>query len=221
MLNRFYVQALAGLLWLASIPLAGQGQDTVRIGNQTWTTRNLDVEKFRNGDPIPQARTNAEWKKAMEAQKPAWCYYNNDPVNGLRYGKLYNWYAVIDPRGLAPKGWHIPSTVEWYNLMEAMGGEDYAGRKLKTPQYWMQLDTYNEDLKRRRTPTNESGFSALPGGIRDAEGFKYITEWAFFWSTTEADENKSFFWYFIWNANYFKRDAFLKGFGYSVRCVRN
>lgn len=75
---------------------------TVTIGTQVWRTKNLDVATFRNGDSIPQAKTNEEWEKAAENQQPAWCYYNNDPANGAKYGKLYNWYAVNDSRGLAP-----------------------------------------------------------------------------------------------------------------------
>jgi uncharacterized protein (TIGR02145 family) len=65
---------------------------------------NLDGYRFRNGDPIPEARTKEEWSKAS----PAWCYYENDPENGTKYEKLYNWYALVDPRGLAPEGWHVP-----------------------------------------------------------------------------------------------------------------
>ena len=83
-------------------------QNDVKIGNQIWMVKNLNVETFRNGDHIHEAKTLEEWKIAGENQKPAFCYYNNDPKNGTIYGKLYNWYAVNDPRGLAPAGYHIP-----------------------------------------------------------------------------------------------------------------
>lgn len=73
--------------------------EEVKIGDQIWMTRNLNVDKFCNGDPIPETKTNEEWIKAGENGKPAWCYYDNDPANGEKYGKLYNWYAVNDPRG--------------------------------------------------------------------------------------------------------------------------
>jgi uncharacterized protein (TIGR02145 family) len=89
---------------------------TVTIGSQVWMTKNLDVATFRNGDPIPEAKSNEEWEKAIDEKKPAWCYYNNDIKKGELYGKLYNWYAVNDPRGLAPLGWHIPTINEWTNL---------------------------------------------------------------------------------------------------------
>ncbi len=85
----------------------------ITINKQVWMAKNLNVDKFRNGDPIPEAKTDEEWHKAGDNGQPAWCYYNNDPANGGKYGKLYNWYAVNDSRGLAPVGYHIPSIYEW------------------------------------------------------------------------------------------------------------
>lgn len=114
---------------------------TVTIGTQVWMTKNLDVATFRNGDPIPEAKTNEEWKKAGENKQPAWCYYNNDPANGAKYGKLYNWYAVNDPRGLAPIGYHIPSVVEWTIIVEYLGGEEAAGKKMKSTTEWLNYTT--------------------------------------------------------------------------------
>lgn len=92
------------------------------IGNQIWMAANLDVATFRNGDPIPEAKTNEEWIDAANAKRPAWCYYDNDPVNGKKYGRMYNWYAVNDPRGLAPAGWHIPSLEEWIQFEKSVEG---------------------------------------------------------------------------------------------------
>lgn len=68
--------------------------EEVKVGDQIWMGRNLDVSTFRNGDPIPYAETDEEWEEAGENGEPAWCYYDNDPENGEKYGKLYNWYAV-------------------------------------------------------------------------------------------------------------------------------
>ncbi len=76
----------------------------IKIGDQIWSTENLNVDKFRNGDPIPLVKTEDDWEKACDNKEPAWCYYDSDPANGEKYGALYNWYAVIDPRGLAPEG---------------------------------------------------------------------------------------------------------------------
>jgi uncharacterized protein (TIGR02145 family) len=80
---------------------------TIKIGKQTWMAENLNVDKFRNGDLIPHIQDPEEWEQAGKNQQPAWCYYENDPENGNIYGKLYNWYAVNDPRGLAPEGFHV------------------------------------------------------------------------------------------------------------------
>jgi hypothetical protein len=93
----------------------------VTIGSQVWMTKNLDVATFRNGDPIPQAKTYEEWEKAGENKQPAWCYYDNDPANGAKYGKLYNWYTVADPRNVCPVGWHVPTDAEWTVLTDYLG----------------------------------------------------------------------------------------------------
>ena len=107
---------------------------TVTIGTQVWMTKNLDVSTFRNGDPIPEVKTQEEWEEAGKNKQPAWCYYDNDPKNGEKYGKLYNWYAVNDPRGLAPTGWHVPTDAEWRTLTVYLGS--YEGTKLKSePEY--------------------------------------------------------------------------------------
>jgi TolA-binding protein len=107
---------------------------SVKIGTQTWMAENLNVSTFRNGDPIMEAKTNEEWEKAGKEGKPAWCNYENDPKNGAKYGKLYNWYAVNDPRGLAPAGWHVPSDAEWTTLGDQLGDE--ASNKMKSTSGW-------------------------------------------------------------------------------------
>ena len=91
---------------------------TVKIGEQVWMAENLNVSTFRNGDSIPHAITNQEWDDAGKEGRPAWCYYENNTNNGLKYGKLYNWYAVIDKRGLSPKGWHIAKKTDWEILIQ-------------------------------------------------------------------------------------------------------
>ena len=108
----------------------------VAIGTQVWTTKNLDVATFRNGDAIPQAKTDEEWKAAGENKQPAWCYYENNTANGTKYGKLYNWYAVNDARGLAPTGWHVATEEEWTVLSNYLGGEVVAGKKMKSSSGW-------------------------------------------------------------------------------------
>ena len=88
-------------------------QPVVNIGRQVWMLRNLNVSNFRNGDVIAEARTNEEWIAAGKEGKPAWCYYENKMENNVIYGKLYNWYAINDFRGIAPEGWHVPTDNEW------------------------------------------------------------------------------------------------------------
>ncbi|MFM7194370.1 MAG: fibrobacter succinogenes major paralogous domain-containing protein, partial [Bacteroidota bacterium] len=126
---------------------------SVKIRTQIWMTENLNVERFSNGDLIPEARTDAEWAAAGIAGKPAWCHYENNPENGSLYGKLYNGYAVEDARKLCPAGWHVPSDAGWTLLTQALGGENVAGKKMKASYGW---DKYGKG-------TNESGFSGLPG----------------------------------------------------------
>ncbi len=117
---------------------------------QEWTmTMNLNVDKFRNGDPIPQAKSGDEWEAAGEKEQPAWCYYHNDPANDGKYGKLYNWYAVNDSRGLAPAGYHIPTYAEWTTFKNLLGND--AGNKMKSTSGW---DSYTTADARYQTCPN-------------------------------------------------------------------
>jgi uncharacterized protein (TIGR02145 family) len=129
------------LLAVLLITLSFSYSQTVTIGTQVWMTKNLDVDKFRNGDPIQQVKTSEEWEKANINKQPAWCYYDNDPLNGTKYGKLYNWYAVHDQRGLAPIGFHIPTIDEWTKLINYLGGESIAGKKIKNTSGWNSFTT--------------------------------------------------------------------------------
>ena len=184
----------------------------VKIGNQVWMVENLNVDKFRNGDPIPHAKTREEWEKAGKNKQPAWCYYDNDPANGEKYGKLYNWYVVNDPRGLAPKGWKIPSDEDWKRLRDFSGSFFDAGKKMKSTSGW----------KEDGNGTNESGFSGLPGGIRLNDGtFEYVGNYGFWWGSTEHDTYVAWRIYLFYNSDYAVRGGANKGDGFSVRCLRD
>jgi uncharacterized protein (TIGR02145 family) len=193
-----------------SKPSVDQELNEVTIGNQVWMTENLNVDKFRNGDLIPEARTDEEWLKAGLNRQPAWCYYDNDPSNGIKYGKLYNWYAVNDPRGLAPKGWNIPTDSEWTKLTKYLGEEE-AGGKMKSVSSWND----------KGNGTNSSGFSGLPGGARQEGGLffdiGYLGGW---WTFTK--ENSDYAWFR--SLNYYDgvvfRNRNSKERGFSVRCVK-
>jgi uncharacterized protein (TIGR02145 family) len=138
----------------------GNIYNTMKIKDQIWITENLNVGHFKNGDPIPEAKTNSEWAKASTEGKPAWCWLNDDPNNGQKYGKLYNWYALTDLRGLAPEDWHIPSTAEWVKLTDYYLSGNDAGKSLKSISGWNAGGNGN----------NSSLFNALPGGYRLNDG---------------------------------------------------
>lgn len=181
-------------------------------GQQVWMPENLNVSTFRNGETIPEAKTKEEWNRAAEAQQPAWCYYNNDPANGAKYGKLYNWYAVNDPRGLAPTGYHIPSDQEWSALTAYLGGEEEAGTKMKSTNGW----------DGNGNGTNTSGFSGLPGGCRGSSGAFYNQgNYGFWWSASEDSTGDAYDRFLDHNNGFLYRNYNDKGGGFSVRCLRD
>jgi uncharacterized protein (TIGR02145 family) len=161
---------LTSILFALAIILKAQ---TVAIGAQVWLTKNLYTTTFSNGDPIPQAISFDEWKRSEFTHRPAWCYYKNDRVNGVEYGVLYNYYAVVDPRGLCPAGWHVPSVEEWFVLTNALGGGWTAPHTMKSTSLW------NGD--------NSSGFEGLPGGHRDGTGMFYGIGCEGSWWSSSAD----------------------------------
>jgi uncharacterized protein (TIGR02145 family) len=183
---------------------------TLIIGNQTWAEGNLNVGTFRNGDTIPEAKTNKEWVAAGESGKPAWCYYNNDPSIGKKYGKLYNWFALNDPRELAPAGWTLSSDVDWTRLVNYLGGPGTAGSKLKSTSGW------NEGT----IGTNDTGFAGFPGGYRVENGiFQNIGSIGIWWSTTENNPLSAVDHYLA-QSNSLARSNSPKQRGESVRCIK-
>jgi uncharacterized protein (TIGR02145 family) len=120
----------------------GKVYKTVKIGSQTWMAENLDVSTFLNGDIIPEAQSKEQWKLASQNKQPAWCYYQNITANGKIYGKLYNWYAVNDPRGIAPQGWHVPTDNDWKKLTGYLGVD--AATKIKNTFGWSSLKKSNQ-----------------------------------------------------------------------------
>jgi uncharacterized protein (TIGR02145 family) len=184
---------------------------TVTIGTQVWMTKNLDVSTFRNGDPIPEAKTPDEWFSYSEAKQPAWCYYDNNPKNGEKYGKLYNWYAVSDPRGLAPEGWHVPNNDEM-KVLEIYLGRDKAGVKMKSKKSWVKKGNGN----------NRSGFLGLPGGYCTFggafDGIGYFGNW---WSSTEHIYENAALFALVYNYDDLRVGKIPKYFGHSVRCIKD
>jgi uncharacterized protein (TIGR02145 family) len=208
--------------WIPKAPVTvDEKYEAVKIGDQVWMKRNLDVSHFRNGDPIPEAKTNEEWKKAGEEGKPAWCYFKNDPEKGKVYGKLYNWFAVNDPRGLAPEGWHVPNDEDWEILINYLGGKEAAYCKMKSKTGWK-----NYGIGATGKVTNESGYSAMPGGMRDNEGFFDILHIegndydSYWWLKTDVSNTRARARSIKSHSQYVYSDKYCKGHGFSVRLLK-
>ena len=192
-----------------SIPIL---RDRVIIGNQIWMTKNLSVNKYRNGDLIPQVQDPALWSQLTTG---AWCYYLNDFSNGVIYGKLYNWYAVNDSRGLAPAGWHIPTKNEVSSLITYLGGSSVAPNAMK------ESGTIHWDSP--NTATNSSGFTGLPGGYRgDTGAFSNINTYGTWWTSSPTLGNPVYATsYFLpIGSNTGLPNTYIKG-GFSVRCIKD
>ncbi|MCX6158416.1 MAG: fibrobacter succinogenes major paralogous domain-containing protein [Ignavibacteriae bacterium] len=183
---------------------------TVIINNLEWTAENLNVEHYRNGDLIPQVKDKEEWSKLTTG---AWCYYDNDTNNGMVYGKIYNWYAVNDPRGLSPEGWHIATDSEWDGLIKYLGDYLEAGGKIKANDLWESPN---------KGATNESGFTALPSGLRyDVGEFNFSRVFAYFWTSSESDNETAWAHLISYkNTVVFRFNGYKKD-GYAVRCVKD
>jgi len=194
----------------------GNIYQTVKIGNQWWLAENLRVTKYNNGDIIPNVTGSLDWESL---QIGAWVYHNNNPANDLIYGKLYNWHAVADDRGLCPEGWYVPSYYDYQTLIEFLGGPSVAGGKLKSTGtlqtnngLWYYPNGY---------ATNESGWSGLPGGDRVSNGhFNPLETNGSWWSSTEASSIHALYL----RLGFIGGDAYIdayhtKRYGFSVRCI--
>jgi uncharacterized protein (TIGR02145 family) len=190
----------------------GNVYQTVTIGTQVWMAENLKVTHYRNGDPVPNVTDGGTWSGLSTG---AYCNYNNDTGNVATYGRLYNWYGVADSRNIAPAGWHVASDAEWQTLVDYLGGSAVAGGKLKEvgTTHWNPPNT---------GATNESGFSALPGGYRSSNGYFYdMGSYAYFWSSTESYSYYAWYRYLYYDYSQVSRHYDYKRYGFSVRCVRD
>ncbi|MCX6205834.1 MAG: fibrobacter succinogenes major paralogous domain-containing protein [Bacteroidetes bacterium] len=179
----FCASLLSGVFVFAQVKdFEGKVYKTVVIGSQTWMAENLQTSHFANGDLIPEAKTESEWITAGKNGKPAWCYYDNKEGNGTTYGKLYNWFAVSDKRGLAPAGFTIPSSEaeEFTKLKKYLGSKDFtakvAGKKIKSKTAWVPANG-----------SNTVGFNALGAGVRKETGkFEKLNSIAGWWCKDEG-----------------------------------
>lgn len=183
----------------------------VQLGDQVWMGKNFDGVTFRNGDTIPLAKSIEEWERANRLAEPAWCYYNNDTSIGRKYGRIYNWYAINDPRGFSPIGWHVPSNDEWIKLEDFLGPST-AGLRLRS------------NMDRVENAGNSFDFGALMGGYRGREGgFSGVEEFTYLFSSSERDPKEDD----IWGRGLHSTDSTImrcgmfKGHGLYVRLVKN
>lgn len=190
----------------------GNEYKTITIGTQTWMLRNLSTTRFKDGTPIPLVTDSARWASLTT---PAYCWYKNDEAAfKSTYGALYNWFAVNTGK-LCPGGWHAPSDDEWSILTSVLGGEKVAGGKLKESgiSFWVEPNTGG---------TNESGYTALPGGFRYHDGVFFDLGFGGYWWSTEQYNNSDAFFRFIY---YMDSTVFRfnnrKRNGFSVRCVKD
>ena len=185
----------------------GKKYKTVKIYKQWWMSENLDVSTYRNGDIIPHIQDREEW---ADLTTGAWCYYENNAERGENYGKLYNWYAVNDPRGLAPKGWHIPSDDEWQVLIEYLGGSYGAAKRM------------GDEISNLWPSKNESGFTAIQSGGCNEEGYYTTSSYVHFWSSTELSNKYQTARYYSLRAGIEISDYTAdKRSGMCVRCVKD
>ena len=183
----------------------------VTIAGKVWMQENLASKFYRNGDAIPYVSWGATWSTL---KTPAWCYYNNDPASEAIYGLMYNWYAVNDPRGIAPDGWHVATVAEWTGLVDFLGGGSIAGGQLKAVSpLWNSPNT---------DATNSSEFTALPGGNR-GNGGTYVGRGTggVWWTANEYGPNGSWFYSMKHNDATCNRAGASKQDGFSVRCVKD
>lgn len=206
-----YNRALSAAEVTTNFNVSKARYDDITIGSQVWTSKNLEVTTYRNGDVIPQVTDPTVWASLTTG---AWCYFNNNPANGAIYGKMYNWYAVNDPRGLAPQGYHIATDAEWTTLANSLGGDNVAGGKMKTTgtTIWASPNT---------GATNSSGFSGLPGGY-GGESFGSFGTYGSWWTATESASLTAFTRDLGYNYSYlYIASNRSKRFAFPVRCVKD
>jgi uncharacterized protein (TIGR02145 family) len=191
------------------VDLDGNEYHTIKIGDQIWSKENFAGTTFRNGDPIRQAQTNREWELAGKNHEPVWCYNSNGKKTKKEYGKLYNWYAIADERGLAPEGFKIASFEDWDKLHNLIGRNNSSGMQIISGKNW--------DSK--LIGDNKLGFSALPAGFRsESNNFSSIGYSAFWWTSTETNSDLAVG--YTVKDSVLKTRSYYKFQGFSVRLIK-
>jgi len=199
-------------------PRDGEEYKTIIIGSQVWMAENLRASSFNDGTPIPQVTVDSLW---WDLPTPGYSWYDNDALSyKATYGAIYNWHTV-NTGNLCPVGWHVPSEEEWAELTDYLGGREIAGKKLKDASEAFWEDHYDKTLR----PTNVSGFTALPGGLRGCsqeiqttfESMGYHGSW---WTSTE-DGNFAMRFFIESRSNSLYKESGYKSAGFYVRCVKD
>jgi uncharacterized protein (TIGR02145 family) len=196
----------------------GNVYKTITVNGREWMAENLKVGRFQNGDQIFIVEDNNGWANSI--LQPYSCYYDNIAANACPYGRIYNFYAVTDTREICPVGWHVPDNFEWSLLDNAFGGNPVSGGALKTD------DTVEEGTSLWFAPntgaTNNSGFSAVPGGYRSQFGFYTQKGYgAYYWAGQSAGSNDGWFSQLRYDNSSLTGNIFDGRFGASVRCIRD
>ncbi len=188
----------------------GHSYPVVRIGAQWWFAENLCMELYRNGDTIPTLTQAGDWRNARIG---AQAVYRSDPMMLHQYGRLYNWYAATDPRGLCPEGWHVPTATDWEDLALALGGDSLAGGALKDTTLWDRPNT---------GATDASGFHGRPGGARSNYGDSLFEgAYGYYWTSTPEGPDKAVFRFLgTYNADLYRGSSEPQD-GFSCRCVKD
>lgn len=189
----------------------GNIYNVVRIGNQCWLEENLKTTRFKNGNPIQNVTDNTGWSNATG---PVWCNYENSSSNGSTHGKLYNWDAIGNSSGICPDGWHVATREEWQSLIQhsASLGSGTAGA-LKSLNLW---DEPNDGA------TNETGFNAIPAGLRESDGtFHDLTHRAIFWTSTQLGSEEAYCFQMWSNGDFTQEVGYDRSKGHSCRCVKD
>jgi uncharacterized protein (TIGR02145 family) len=186
----------------------GNQYTTITINGKEWFKENLKTTKYANGDSIENVPTAGDWGLRTSG---AWAYYNNDLNNDSSLGKLYNWYAVTDVKGLCPTGWHVATDADWTSLTANYGTDANAGNELKATTLWTAPNSN----------TNSSNFGALPGGGRGGLNFGDLNNKGFWWTSTLFDASNSYARRLEYNTDTVIRYTESNKYGFSVRCVKN
>jgi uncharacterized protein (TIGR02145 family) len=189
----------------------------IQIGTQIWLKENLNVTRYNNGEEITNVPDLVLW---LNLATGAYVNYNNDVSYASTYGRLYNYYAATDSRKICPTGWHVPSNVDWSTLVDYLGGANEAGGKMKAigtveqgNGLWYSPNTF---------ASNTSGFTGIPGGIRDNYDFRLNGYHSHYWSSSETSTYTGWIIYLSYNnpqAISWPNDN--KVNGYSIRCIKD